>query len=275
MSTAPHPRGYDDVLAEAIRILTEAARLTTTHGTGPDATRDRIDWAAFLVRAAAAAAANIGGVEEILAGCPDTGEAGRVRHLLHAAVGAHGEYLPSHRTDPLRFTIYVETLLDELEQAVLYAEADQELAAQIEVAGQSGDNHTVHELQARREQLHAQRTTEWVAYGSALAAALRKAAAERYPTTHVEIDIELAAGTGPDLDRKHGPHWHIWGRAIDRTPLPSGLRPRDYPFDLTDPDRETKGYHIPAVEPTTQIAANDRAAGRTPLNRLTRHADRT
>lgn len=63
------PRPHDEVLADAIRVLTEAAQLTNTPmrrtSTGtwepdPTGTPQPIDWAAFVTLALAGAAANIG-----------------------------------------------------------------------------------------------------------------------------------------------------------------------------------------------------------------------
>jgi hypothetical protein len=78
------PRPHDEVLGNAIRVLTEAARLTNTPmrqtSTGtwepdPTAAPLPIDWTAFV--ALAGAAANIGSVYRILAGQPGSWEAAR------------------------------------------------------------------------------------------------------------------------------------------------------------------------------------------------------
>ena len=82
------PRPYGEVLADAVRCLTEAARLTnqpmrqSVSGDwepNQNGTPQRIDWAAFVTEALAGAAANIGGTEAILAGRPGSWEAAKVR----------------------------------------------------------------------------------------------------------------------------------------------------------------------------------------------------
>jgi transcriptional regulator with XRE-family HTH domain len=73
------PRLYDEVLYDAIAALTEAAHLTnqpmrqTSSGQWEPDPDPRaalpIDWAEFVTHALAGAAANVGGTEQILAGC--------------------------------------------------------------------------------------------------------------------------------------------------------------------------------------------------------------
>src|SRR4051812_25004805 len=84
------------LLAEAIRVLTAAARLTRpvlerdeqaseTEGTPVWADSGRTepdDWAEFVSQALAGAAANVGGVETALAGRPGSWEADFTRQLL-------------------------------------------------------------------------------------------------------------------------------------------------------------------------------------------------
>lgn len=94
------PRAYGEVLADAVRCLTEAARLTnhpmrqSVSGDwepDPNATPPPIDWAAFVTEALAGAAANIGGTEVILAGRPGSWEAAKVREILYSTVGIDDE----------------------------------------------------------------------------------------------------------------------------------------------------------------------------------------
>lgn len=67
------PRAYDEVLADAIRVLTEATRLTNHRvrrtadgGWEPDPhATEPIDWAEFVCAALAGAAANAGGIAPI------------------------------------------------------------------------------------------------------------------------------------------------------------------------------------------------------------------
>lgn len=115
MTTPTQPRTRDDVLTDAIRILTEAARLTHTVGDGTDAERTiPAGFAEFLTLAVAGAAANAGGIETLLAGRPGSWEADWVRTMLVSTVGADEDHLPEHRTDPIVVPLDVEAILFDL-----------------------------------------------------------------------------------------------------------------------------------------------------------------
>ena len=137
------PRAYDEVLADTVRTLTEATRLTTqrvrrTAAGGwepdPDAPGDPIDWAEFVTEALAGAAANAGSVDAVLAGRPGSWEAEGVHRLLDSAVGADGEDLLWHRTDPVDILLNVERILDDYGDPFTqqYEDADEELNRRID-----------------------------------------------------------------------------------------------------------------------------------------------
>ncbi|WP_396912820.1 helix-turn-helix domain-containing protein [Mycolicibacterium sp.] len=122
-STAVAPRPYRLVLDDAVQVLTEAARLTNQPvrqqpdgSWEPDLDADGIpiDWAAFVTSALAGAAANIGGVDAILAGRPGSWEAGVIRDALNATVG-HDEWdLWRHRTEPVNIVVHPERILSDM-----------------------------------------------------------------------------------------------------------------------------------------------------------------
>ncbi|MGH3432397.1 MAG: hypothetical protein ACRDQB_06120 [Thermocrispum sp.] len=125
-------RAATDVLADAIRVLTEAARLrhpVMEHDADgqwrehPTDTRQP-DWAAFVTQALAGAAANIGSVDAALAGRPGSWEADKVGDLLRSTVGHDEKYLFEHRTEPLRVVVDVEQILADLDMAWLYDDAE-------------------------------------------------------------------------------------------------------------------------------------------------------
>ncbi len=132
---------YDELLAAAVEVLTEAARLqrpvlerddaaSTTAGHAVWAESDRsepIDWAEFVTLALAGAAANIGGIDAILAGRPGSWEADGVRHLLTATVGHDEAHLMEHRTKPVVIDAYVDELLVDLGAWKAYDDAQAEL----------------------------------------------------------------------------------------------------------------------------------------------------
>ena len=112
--SADAPRPYNEVLADAIAVLTEATRLTNQLSrrndtgqweTDPDPSASvPIDWAEFVTLAVAGAAANVGSAEEALAGRPGSWEADRVRQMLQATAFDDKDLL-RHRTDSDRAVI--------------------------------------------------------------------------------------------------------------------------------------------------------------------------
>lgn len=89
---------YKHLLRETVRTLTAAARLRWP--ASPGAWQDRpVDWAEFVTLALAGATANVGGIEEILAGRSGSWEAAGVRQLLYSTVGEDEQYLVEHRTE--------------------------------------------------------------------------------------------------------------------------------------------------------------------------------
>jgi hypothetical protein len=94
VTETPQRRDLDTVLADAVRVLTEAARLTR----GED--RQQIDWAGFVAEAVCSAAANFGGVDRILAGRPGSWEADYLRRFMFGTVGWDEQDLASYRTEP-------------------------------------------------------------------------------------------------------------------------------------------------------------------------------
>lgn len=121
-----------EVLADAIRVLTEAARLRRPvfERDADGAWREhptltqQTDWAEFVTHALAGAAANIGSIDAALAGRPGSWEADAVRTLLHSTVGYVEQYLLEHRTEPLHVVVNVEQILTDLEIAELYDDAE-------------------------------------------------------------------------------------------------------------------------------------------------------
>lgn len=145
------PRPHDEVLNDAISVLTEATRLTnqpmrqSSSGqweADPDPRAALpIDWAAFVTFALAGAAANVGGTERILAGRPGSWEAERVRETLQSTVGVDDEDLLRHRTEPVVVDLWVEAILDRTNDTTYddYRAAEMELGDQEEAIPQPDD----------------------------------------------------------------------------------------------------------------------------------------
>jgi hypothetical protein len=227
---AAGPRGQ--LLAEAIRVLTEAARLTrpvleldeqASETSGSPTYRESgrtepDDWAEFVTQALAGAAANIGSVETVLAGRPGSWEADGVRQLLLSTVGHSAEYLAEHRTEPLVIDLYVDEVLVDVGHWKTYRDAEGELARRQREAGLTRDatpaeleqlpgspirftrdwsdeqEQLAEQLFDLQERLEDQREADAAAYGAALADAIRAAAA-RQPGLTVPVDVRIDLDT--------------------------------------------------------------------------------
>lgn len=264
-STRARRRPREDVLADAIRVLTEAARLTlpppesqaaaanrtTGQPAGGESGREPADWAEFVVHALAGAAANIGGIEAALAGRPGSWEADGVRNLLTSTVGYDEEYLLAHRTEALVFVLDVDDLLGDLGAWKPYDDASQELARRYEaigistVTGVPGDpvtenalgrvNSATEEQERQAEEiaelemaLERQRLRDWAAYGRALQAAV-EAQAARLPGLTVPVVVRIELETSCEAKEQGGATGglvdQLLSAAIQSTELPGGGRP--------------------------------------------------
>ena len=155
-----------------------------------------MDFAEFVALVLAAAAANVGGIEELLAGRPGSWEAEHVRTLLTSTVGWDEEYLWAHRTEPLVVEVHVDHLLTELGIAGLYAESADELDRQAaRIADATGGEVAAREVEldrlaAMQEALEEQMRAEWAAYGQAFAAAVL-ADLEREPIPGLRVPVQV------------------------------------------------------------------------------------
>lgn len=228
----PQPRPREDVLADAIRVLTEAARLTrpapesgaaAAHAAGQpvgaESGREPADWAEFVAQALAGAAANIGGIEATLAGRPGSWEADIVRNLLTSIVGYDEESLIAHRTEALIVDLDIDALLEDLGAWKPYDDASQELDRRYEAIGMAtatgvpGDpaieaavrglepatdeqERQAEEITKLEAGLERQRLQDWVAYGRALQAAVQAQAA-RLPGLTVPVLVRVQPESRP------------------------------------------------------------------------------
>ena len=265
------PRSHGEILADAVRVLTEAASRTLTIGAGTSEEHtEPADFAEFVTLVLAGAAANIGSIEAVLAGRPGSWEADYVRQMLVSTVGHDEQHLLEHRTKALRVTVHVDDILNDLGYADLYyIDAHNELQRRKQATGVSSytsleeaaqasaptpeQETALKRLDALTERLDEQRELEWATYGEAFKAAVLHHATDLFPklTVPVEVVIELDwrnnLGSGDELT---GPAAMLWEHARMVTPLPgSGIAPKDYP-------------------PGTPIAQVERNARRLPLARI-------
>jgi hypothetical protein len=131
-------RGPGEVMADAIRVLTEAARLRrpvlrqdAEGGWEPHPTQtEPADWAEFITLAVAGAAANVGNVEKALEGRPGSWEADAVRSMLLSTVGEEPAELLRHRTEPIRVVLRPAEILSDLGYSALYDESRHAIQAE-------------------------------------------------------------------------------------------------------------------------------------------------
>lgn len=247
---AADPR--EQLLAEAIRTLTAAARLTrpvlqldeqASAAEGRPVYRDGgrrepEDWAEFVAQSLAGAAANVGSVEGALAGRPGSWEADAVRRLLTGTVGHDGEYLLERRTEPVDVTVFVEEILFDLGADEAYGQANDEIDRRWKASGLDDvpddqwtdeQQRLEQELAALETQIEELRQADWAAYGEAVKAAVEAAAARRkglqVPIT-ITVDVQTFR---PDDQRLDGQAWglaeQLLEEAIQATTLPGNGRP--------------------------------------------------
>jgi hypothetical protein len=242
-SAADWARRYHDLQLQAVNVLTAAARLHWA-GTDPDGqpVTGAVDWAEFVSLALAGAAANIGGIEAILAGRPGSWEADSVRNLLVSTVGYDGEYLLEHRTEPIVVTLFVDEILNDQGVWESYEGALQELARRYEVIGlpTAGYDETLARLDAMtseqerqadeiadlEDELERQRERDWAEYGQALKSRVETTAAQAGGLTVpvvVNIDLETFRRVQRDTD-DCGIAGQWATAAINETPLPGANR---------------------------------------------------
>lgn len=249
-------RTHDQVLADAVRVLTEAARLTrpvlvrdesASEGAaypvwvpGPD--REPADWAEFVTQALVGAAANVGSIGAALDGRPGSWEAEGVRNLLTSTVGEDDQELLRHRTEPVVVTLYVEVLMADLDAYGGYDQAQKELSRRAEAVAPSATSpegaaalpplteeqerqlDAVADLEERLEQMRAQ---DYANYGQALKANVEAAAARRGLPVPVKVVVDLESFGPPSSTggrRYVSIADDLHEEAIDATPLPGGGR---------------------------------------------------
>lgn len=186
-SPASNVRTYEQVLATAVGVLTEAARLQ-----GPSS--HRIDWAEFVTHALAGAAANVGGVDAVLAGRPGSWEADGLRQLITSTVRHDEQDLLAHRTEPVVVGVFVSEILNDLGVWGQYDEAAEVLVKRAQAVDPTAPDQeqTLDAIAEQEEQLELQRDQTWAAYGDALRAHIQDAATRRPGlTVPVEVRVDL------------------------------------------------------------------------------------
>lgn len=239
---------YDQLLRDAVTALTAAARLTWTGRSDGTAPARPCDWAEFVALALAGAAANIGGVENVLAGRPGSWEADAVRTLLTGTVGHDEQQLLQHRTDPVVVRINVDDMMVDLGVWQAYDDAcgalqrrydDLDLADVRRASWPVLDvraswatatpeqEHGWEQIAELEDRLEQQRLQDWAAYGAALASHIRAEVAQidglRVPVV-VTVDVDPVPASSPAGTWGSGVGESLPERlltaAVEATPLP-------------------------------------------------------
>jgi len=249
MADSDLARPYEQVLSDAVRVMTEAARLPWSRaGGGGGSVEVHTDWAEFVTLALAGAAANAGGIEDVLAGRPGSWEADQVRQLLICTVGHDEQQLLEHRTEPVVVEVFVDEIMVDLGMWKAYDNAQQELTrryADLARATMADQAHGPRALAVAQEQqldetadleerLEAQRLRDWTEYGQALKTGI-EAAARRRPGLRVPVIVKLDVETfrADGCDRSSGLESQLLQEAILSRPLPGNTLPlQDDPAPL-------------------------------------------
>lgn len=234
------PRSHEEVLADAVRVLTEAARLTrpvlepdgdasAAEGRAvwvDSGRREQADWAEFVTLA--------------LAGRPGSWEAEGVRNLLTSTVGHDEAHLLEHRTEPVVIKAHVDEIMADQDVWKAYDDATQELDRRYEAIGipsaptaedaaelepatdeQERQAEALIALEDRLEQLRQQ---DWTQYGQALKANIEAAARRTGLRVPVVVNLELETYRRTSLGSTYGLSEQLLEEAIEATPLPGNGR---------------------------------------------------
>src|SRR6478736_5487879 len=126
------PVDTPDPIAQAIAALTEAARGTRILGAGTDNEQEiPADFGEIACHVLTAVAANLGGVEELLAGRPGSWEADYVRQIVLSTAGDDPDELLRYRTEPVRIGLDIEDAFQELGLDPLYEDEQQTIIMSI------------------------------------------------------------------------------------------------------------------------------------------------
>lgn len=124
-----------DPIAQAIAALSDAARQRRVVGAGtPSEHTEPDDFAGIACHVLTAVAANIGSVDELLAGRPGSWEAALIRQAVEGTAGTDDQDLLAWRTEPVRLALDVEAVFDDLGLYQLYDDAAEELGQRVEAA---------------------------------------------------------------------------------------------------------------------------------------------
>src|SRR3954447_2743570 len=264
--------GWDELLAAAVRVLTEAARLRRPNGAGTDQeTTVPADFAEFVSLALAGAAANVGGIDRVLAGRPGSWEAAYVRDMLASTVGWDEEYLWEHRTEPLVIRVDVDAILTELGIATLFDESDAEITRRedavdvvYDVLGTDGTWTCSHPTAPPLDEGAIETLEAWVRPGYKV---------YREPTPEQDAELERLQVLRDRLEALREREWAVYGQAfsasvlaeLEREPVKGLWVPVEFAIDDRTWPPPTSGILGEAALPWTLERLHEAGWANTPL----------
>lgn len=124
-----------DPIAQAITALTDAARQRRVVGAGTSSEHtEPDDFAEIACHVLTAVAANIGSVDELLAGRSGSWEAALIRQVVEGTAGTDDRDLLAWRTEPVRLALDVEAVFEDFGLYQLYEDAADELNRRVDAA---------------------------------------------------------------------------------------------------------------------------------------------
>jgi hypothetical protein len=205
----------DATVGQAIEVLTALARQTRVRGEGtPSAAVEPVDFADITAQVLTAVAANLGGVETLLAGRPGSWEADLVRQLVNGTAGYRPDDLLSWRTEPVRLEFDADDVFYDFGISDLY-EQERERAVERTFDDLPDEQLTAAEaLAASIERLWEQ---DQAAYAQAYLATAQRYLTERGATCGVELVAVPRTGDPTKWDEL-AEQVHDYAR--EHTPLP-------------------------------------------------------
>lgn len=228
---------FSEDLAEITRLLTAIARRTHLRGNGEET---RHDFGEIISIVVTATAANLGGVEELLAGRPGSWEADYVRQIVNST--ALPRELNQYRTEPVKLVFNPEDLFDDVGLRGLFDDEDDELASGYH-NGTEPDDGGVHDgrIDDKRVLLEQIYKADLDKYFDEYVATLKEIAIERGITVPVEVErvTEFVEPEWGSLAES------LHAAARERTPLPSGIALADYPSsNVAKAEREAQRSYL-------------------------------
>lgn len=204
------------LVGQVIGVLTSVARQTRMRGAGSSpATVEPVDFADIAAQVLTAVAANVGGIETLLAGRPGSWEADLVRQLVDGTAGYDGN-LVRWRTEPVRLPLDTYDTLADFGIAGMYEqELNQAAAPTNDLSLTEAEHDAAQDLCDAINDLWDQ---DQAAYAEAYRATAQRYLTERGATCGVEI--VAAPLPHPDPLRWDGLAERVDEYTRTHTPLP-------------------------------------------------------